>query len=89
MSVAEAVLPKGPPSLISAARRFYAPSNIPAPPPERYLVRIRSPDLVASISREATSGLPVSFKVLTNDKGAVSLTVIYPYVPAASYSPFF
>ena len=88
-SVVEAASPKGPPPLSSAAMRFYAPRNIPAPHPERDLIRIRWPDLAASILREANSGLPVSFKVFVNDNGAVSLTVIDTSVPAASYSPFF
>ena len=88
-SVIEAASPKGPPPLTSPARRFYAPRNIPAPHPERDLIRIRWPDLAASVLREANSGLPVSFKVFVNDNGAVSLTVIDTSVPAASYSPFF
>ena len=62
---------------------------MPAPHPERDLIRIRWPDLAAYVLREANSGLPVSFKVFVNDDGAVSLTVIDTSVPAASYSPFF
>ena len=62
---------------------------MPAPHPERDLIRIRWPDLAASVLREANSGLPVSFKVFVNDNGAVSLTVIDTSVPATSYSPFF
>ena len=88
-SVVEAASPKGPPPLTTAARRFYAPRNIPAPHPERDLIRICWPDLAASVLREANSGLPVSFKVFVNDNGAVSLSVIDTSVPAASYSPFF
>ena len=59
------------------------------PHPKRDLIRIRWPNLAASVLREANSGLPVSFKVFVNDNGAVSLTVIDTSVPAASYSPFF
>ena len=88
-SVVEAASPKGRPPLTSAARRFYAPRNMPAPHPECDLIRIRWPDLAASVLREANSGLPVSFKVFLSDNGAVSLTVIDTSVPAASYSPFF
>ena len=88
-SVVEADSPKGPPPLTSAAMRFYAPRNIPAPHPERDLIRIRWHDLAASVLREANSGLPISFKVFVNDNGAVSLTVIDTSVPAPSYSPFF
>ena len=88
-SVIEAASPKGPPPLTCAARRFYAPRNIPAPHPERDLICIRWPDLAASVLREANSGLLVSFKVFVNDNGAVSLTVIDTSVPASSYSPFF
>ena len=88
-TVVEAASPKGPPPLTSAARRFYAPRNSPAPHPERDLIRIRWPDLAASVLREANSGLPVSFKVFINYNGAVSLTVIDTSVPAASYAPFF
>ena len=89
MSVVEAASPKGPPPRTSAARRFYAPRNIPAPHPERDLICIRWRNLAASVLREANSGLPVSFKVFVNDNGPVSLTVIDTSVPAASYSPFF
>ena len=85
----EAASSKGPPPLTSAARRFYAPRNTPAPHPEHNLIRIRWPNLAASVLREANSGLPVSFKVFVNDNGAVSLTVIDTSVPAASYSPIF
>ena len=88
-SVVAATSPRGPPPLKSAARRFYAPRNLPAPHPERDLIRIRWPDLAASVLREANSGLPVSFRVFVNDNGAVSLTVIDTSVPAASYSLFF
>ena len=56
-SIVEAASPKGPPPLTSAARRFYAPRNLPAPHPERDLIRIRWPDLAASVLREANSGL--------------------------------
>ena len=62
---------------------------MPAPHPERDLIRIRWPDLATSVLREGNSGLSVSFKVFGNDNGAVSLTVIDTSVPAASYSPFF
>ena len=88
-SVVEAACPMGPPPRTSAARRFYAPRNIPAPHPERDLIRIRWPDLAASVLREGNSGLPARFKVFVNDNGAVSLTVIDTSFPAASYSPFF
>ena len=62
---------------------------MPAPHPERELIRIRWPNLAASVLREANSGLPVSFKVFVNDNGAISLTVIDTSISAASYSPFF
>ena len=88
-AVVEAASSKGPPPLTSAAMRFYAPRNSPAPHPERDLIRIRWPDLAASILWEAISGLPDSFKVFINNNGTVSLTVIYTSVPAASYAPFF
>ena len=78
----------GPLPLTSAARRFYAHRNTPAPHPERDLIRIRWPDMAASVLREANCGLHVSFKVFVNDNGAVSLTVIDTAVPAASYAPF-
>ena len=88
-SVLGAASPKGPPPLISAARRFYAPRNIPAHHPERDLRPIGWPDLAASVLREANSGLPVSFTVFVNDNGAIFLTVIDSSVPAAFYSTFF
>ena len=88
-TVIEAVSSKGSPLLTSAAKRFYAPRNSPAPHPESDLIRISGSDLAASVLREANSGLQVSFKVFINDSGAVSLTVIDTTVPAASYTPFF
>ena len=48
-SLGEAASPKGPPPLTSAARRFYAPRNMPAPYPERDLIRIRWPNLAALV----------------------------------------
>ena len=88
-TVLEAALSKGPRPLTSAARRFYAPRDRPAPHPERDLICISWLDLAASVLREASSGLPVSFKVFLNDYSAVSLTVIDTSIHAASYSPFF
>ena len=88
-SVVEAASRKGPPPLTSTARSFYAPRNIPAPHPECDLIHINWADLAGSVLREANSGLTVSFKVLVNDNGAVSLTVIDTSVPAAFYSPVF
>ena len=88
-TVVVAALHKGPPPLTSAAGRFYAPRNRPAPLPEHDLIRFHWSNLAASVLREATSGLPVSFKVFINDNDAVSLTVIDTSVPAASYSSFF
>ena len=37
--------PNGPPPLTRVTRRVYAPRNMPAPHPERHLIRIRWPDL--------------------------------------------
>ena len=88
-TVVETASPKGPPPLTSAARRYYAPRNSPAPHPEHNLIRIRWPNLAASVLREANSGLLVSFNIFINDNGAVSLTVIDTSVPAASYALFF
>ena len=88
-TVVEAASPKGPSPLTSAARRFYAPRNSPAPNPEGNLIRIRWPDMAASVLREPNSGLPVSLKVFINGNGAVSLTLINTSVLATSYTPFF
>ena len=62
---------------------------MPAPYPERNLIRILWHNLAASVLREANSGLPISFTVFVNHNGSVSLTVIDTCVPAAYYSPFF
>ena len=88
-TVIAAASPKGPPPLTSATRKFYAPRNSAAPHPQRDLIRIRWPNLAASVLRDANSGLPVSFKEFINDNGAVSPTVIDTSIPASSYAPFF
>jgi len=85
----EAASPKGPPPLPSVSRRFYALRTVQAPHPDEALIRIRWPDLAASVLREANSDLPVAFKTFVNDKGAVSLVFTDTAVPAASYAPFF
>jgi len=85
----EAASPKGPPPLPSASRRFYAPRTVQAPYPDEALIRIRWPDLAASVLREANSDLPLAFKTFVNDKGAVSLVSTDTAVPAACYAPFF
>ena len=88
-TVVEAASLKGSPPFTSAATRLYASKNIPAPHPEHDLIRICWPDLTPSFLREANTSLHVSFKVLINNNGGVSLWVIDTSVPAASYSPFF
>ena len=50
---------KGPPPLPSASRRFYALRTVQVPHPDEALIRIRRPDLAASVLREANFNLPV------------------------------
>ena len=88
-AVVEASSPKGPPPLSGASRRFYAPRRSHAPHPDEALIRIRLPDIAASVLREANSRLPLSFKSFVNSKGAVTLSIVDTSVPAASYAPFF
>ena len=62
-SLLEAALPKGPPPLTSARRRFYAARKVPAPHPEGDLINIGWPDWAASVLTDANSRLPLSFEV--------------------------
>lgn len=89
VTAVEAASLKGPFPLISAVRRSFTPRNLPAPHSEHDLIRIRWPYQATWVSREVNSGIPVSFKVMVNDNGAVSLTGINTTVPAAFYSWIF
>ena len=87
--VVEASSPKGPPPLSGTSRRFYAPCRSHAPRPDEALIRIRLPDIAASVLKEANSQLPVSFKSFVNSQGTVTLSNVDTSVHASSYAPFF
>ena len=88
-AVVETSSPKGPPPLSCASRRFYPPRRSHAPHPDEALIRIRLPDIAASVLKEANSQLPVSFLFFVNSKGTVTLPSVDTSIPAASYPPFF
>jgi len=77
------------PPLASAARRFFAPRSSPAPHPDAPDIKGHLPDLAASVLREANCSLPRSLKAIVNDRGSVTLILVDPAVPAASYTPYF
>jgi len=90
--VASAVAPpvkKGPPSLPSAQRRFFAPPQSPSPHPDALTIAATFPDIAARVLRESNCLPPLGFTATVNPRGSVSLTVTDKATPAASYSPYF
>ena len=81
--------PPKPPTLPSAARRFFAPRLAPAPHPSAQEIMARFPDIAASLLREANCTLPRALKTVVNDRGSVTLIVSDTSVPAASFAPYF
>jgi len=82
-------VPKGPPPLPAAQRRFFAPRNSPTLTNDSFIMTATLPDIMAAVLKEANCSLPLSLTASVNRNGAVTLTA-NPYTPPSSaYSPFF
>jgi len=81
-------VPKGPPPLPAAQRRFFAPRATPTLPNDSFVMTATLPDIMAAMLKEANISLPLSLTASVNRNGAVTLTA-NPYTPSSSYSPFF
>jgi len=78
-------VPKGPPPLPAAQRRFFAPHASPALPNDSFIMTATLPDIMAAVLKEANCSLPLSLTASVNRNGAVTLTAN----PSSAYSPFF
>jgi len=81
-------IPKMPPPLPAAKRRFYAPRLFPTAPADPLRMTATLPDTMATVLKEANCALPLAFTAAVNKNGAVTMTS-NPYTPASLYSPFF
>jgi len=81
-------VPKGPPPLPAAQRRFFAPRTSPTLPNDSFIMTATLPDIMAAVLKEANCSLPLSLTASVNRNGAVPLTA-NPYTPSSAYSPFF
>jgi len=81
-------VPKGPPPLPAAQRRFFAPRTSPTLPNDSFIMTATLPDIMAAVLKEANCSLPLSLTASVNRNGAVTLTA-NPYTPPSAYSPFF
>jgi len=81
-------VPKGPPPLPAAQRRFFAPRTSPALPTDWFIMTTTLPDIMAAVLKEANCSLPLSLTASVNCNGAVTLTA-NPYTLSSAYSPFF
>jgi len=81
-------VPKGPPPLPAAQRRFFAPRTSPTLPNNSSITTATLPDIMAAVLKEANCSLPLSLTASVNRNGAITLTA-NPYTPSSAYSPFF
>ena len=81
-------IPKGPPPLPAAQRRFFATRTSPTLPNDSFIMTTTLPDIMATVFKEANCSLPFSLTASVNRNGAVTLTA-NPYTPSSAYSPFF
>jgi len=81
-------VPKGPPPLPAAQRRFFTPRTSPTPPNDSFIMTATLPDIMAAVLKEANCSLPLSLTASVNRNGAVTLTA-NPYTPSSAYFPFF
>jgi len=81
-------VPKGPPPLPAAQRRFFAPRTSPTFLNDSFIMTATLPDIMAAVLKEANCSLPLSLTASVNRNGAVTLTA-NPYTPSSAYSPFF
>jgi len=68
-------IPKGPPPLPAAQRRFFAPCTSPTPPNDLLIRTATLPDIMAAVLKEANYSLPLSLTATVNRNGTVTLTV--------------
>jgi len=81
-------VPKGPPQLPAAHRRFFAPRTSPTLPNDSFIMTATLPDIMAAVLKEASCSLPLSLTASVNRNRAVAHTA-NPYTPSSAYSPFF
>jgi len=81
-------VPKGPPPLPAAQRRFFAPRTSPTLPNDSFIMTATLPDIMATVLKEANCSVPLSLTASVNRNGAVTLTA-NPYTPSSAYLPFF
>jgi len=81
-------VPKGPPQLPAAQRRFFAPYTSPTLPSDSFIMTATIPVIMAAVLKQASCSLPLSLTASVNRNGAVTLTA-NPYTPSSAYSPFF
>ena len=79
-------VPKGPPQVPAAQRRFFALRSSPTVLNHSFVMTATLPDIMA-VLKEANCSLPISLTACVNRNGAVTLTPI-PYAPSPAYSPF-
>jgi len=84
----KSTVPKGPPPLTAAQRRFFAPRTSPPFPHYSFIMTATLPDIMANVLKEANCSLLLSLTASVNCNGAVTLTP-NPYTPSSAYSAFF
>jgi len=81
-------VPKGPPPVPAAQRRFFAPRTSPTLPNDSFIMTAPLPDIMAAVLQEANCSLPLCLTASVNRNGAVTLTAD-PYTLSSAYSPIF
>jgi len=81
-------VPKGPPPLPAAQRRFFAPHSTPTLPNDSFIMTATLPDIMAAVLKEANFSLPLSLTASVNRNGAVTLTANH-YTMSSADSAFF
>ena len=71
-----------PPSLPTAARRFYAPRQTHTPQHDRDTIAATFRDIAADLLRSSNCALPLSFTAKVNSNGTVTLLGVDPSTPA-------
>jgi len=80
-------VPKGPPPLPAAQRRFFAPRSSPTLLNNSFIMTATLHDIMAAMLKEANCLLPLSLTASVHYNRAVTLTA-NPYTPSSAYSPF-
>jgi len=81
-------VPKGPPPLPAAQRRFFAPRTSLTPPNDLFIMTATLPNIMAAVLKEANCSLPLSLTASVHRNCTVTLTA-NPYTPSSAYSLFF